>query len=204
MRLEVLRWMLVVATAGCLKLGSENDNNSQVGQPTGDPPIQGSANLFLVLDEDSIDNGLPPNFFSDLDVNDQIAEVGVRETLRYFRENVGEVIDLHTGQVEDEGWFAPMTIPSSWRSAGPTDDGIKNFLVAGPGLGSAGGSYDREDLLDKIPDVKPLREAELYSLAGRTVCAVVYDSDVSINYSPLNGSLKGANLGTVSFEVLEV
>jgi len=39
---------------------------------------------------------------------------------------------------------------------------------------------------------------------GATVCAVVYDSDVSMNYGPLNGSLKGANLGTVAFAVLGV
>lgn len=39
---------------------------------------------------------------------------------------------------------------------------------------------------------------------GSTVCAVVYDSDISINYGPLNGSLKGANLGTVAFQVLAV
>ena len=37
------------------------------------------------------------------------------------------------------------------------------------------------------------------------VCAVVYDSDVSINYDdPINGSLKGANYGTVAFRVLSV
>jgi hypothetical protein len=30
----------------------------------------------------------------------------------------------------------------------------------------------------------------------------VYDSDISINYDPLDGSLKGDNLGTVAFEVL--
>ena len=36
------------------------------------------------------------------------------------------------------------------------------------------------------------------------MCAVVYDSDISINYGPLTGSLKGANLGTVAFEVLMV
>ncbi len=39
---------------------------------------------------------------------------------------------------------------------------------------------------------------------GRQVCAVVQDSDVSINYGPLNGSLKGASLGRVAFKVLSV
>ena len=35
-----------------------------------------------------------------------------------------------------------------------------------------------------------------------TVCAVVYDSNISINDGPLNASLKGANLGTVALRVL--
>ena len=35
-----------------------------------------------------------------------------------------------------------------------------------------------------------------------TVCAFVYDSDLSsINYDPISGSLKGANYGLVAFEV---
>jgi hypothetical protein len=41
-------------------------------------------------------------------------------------------------------------------------------------------------------------------LIGKTVCAVVYDSDISINYGPLNGSLKGATLGIVAFTVTNV
>jgi hypothetical protein len=40
-------------------------------------------------------------------------------------------------------------------------------------------------------------------LKGRTVCAVVHAGDVSINYNPLNGSLKGNDFGTVAFEVGE-
>ena len=41
-------------------------------------------------------------------------------------------------------------------------------------------------------------------LEGQVVCAVVYDSDISINYGPLDGSLKGANLGIVAFRVISV
>ncbi len=41
-------------------------------------------------------------------------------------------------------------------------------------------------------------------LADRSNSAVVYKSDISINYGPLNGSLKGDTLGTVAFEVLSV
>ena len=81
--------------------------------------------------------------------------------------------------------------------------GLRNFvgLPVGDGLGSGD---DPEALLDKILDVTPLRATGLKLLEGEKVCAVVYDSDISINYDPINGSLKGANLGTVAFEVLAV
>lgn len=32
----------------------------------------------------------------------------------------------------------------------------------------------------------------------------MHDGDVSVNYDPLSGSLKGANLGMVAFEILAV
>ena len=104
----------------------------------------------------------------------------------------------------DEGWFALKTIPASWDAAGPTADGLTNYLLAGPGLGTPDAFGDREALLDKIPDVTPLRATGLKQLQGKRVCAVVYDSDISVNYDPLDGSLKGANLGIVAFEVLSV
>ena len=51
----------------------------------------------------------------------------------------------------------------------------------------------------------PLRFTGLTELVGRRVCAVVFDSDVSINYDdPINGSLKGDTLGRVAFDVLSV
>ncbi|MBN1597600.1 MAG: hypothetical protein JW894_04860 [Bacteroidales bacterium] len=34
--------------------------------------------------------------------------------------------------------------------------------------------------------------------------AVVYDSDISINYSPLKGNFMGANLGLVALKVIDV
>jgi len=164
----------------------------------------GLSSVFLVIDEDSIDNGIEPNDFSGDDVNEDNAEVGVRTQLPFFADNVGETITLHTGEVGDEGWFALKTIPDSWVDEGPTDNGLRNYLLAGPGLGTPDVNGDRESLLDKIPDVTPLRATGLELLEGQTVCAVVYDSDISINYDPLDGSLKGANLGTVAFKVTSV
>ncbi len=176
-----------------------NNDDDTPGIPSGT-----ASAILLAIDDESIDNGNPPNNFSETDVNDQLAEVGLRQPLRYFRENTGETIDLYTGQVGDEGWHALKTIPSSWISAGPTGNGARNYLAPGPGLGAAVPDDDREVLLDEIPNVTPLRATGLSMLIGQTVLAVVYDSDISINYSPLEGNLQGANLGLVAFDVLEV
>ena len=70
-------------------------------------------------------------------------------------------------EVTDEGWFALTELPPSWDEAGPTDDGLRNFLAPGEGLGSGD---DPEALLDKIPGVTPLRATGLNQLQGQTVC----------------------------------
>ena len=159
-----------------------------------DPILRGGA-LFLVIDEESIDDDERPNNFRDSDINDDLAEVGFREPLPYFVRNVGKRIWLYTGQVGDEGWFAPKTIPSSWENVGPTGNGTRNFFA---------GMNGSEDLLDEIPNVTPLRATGLAMLKGATIYAVVYDSDISINYDPLEGSLKGSTLGVVALTVLDV
>jgi len=186
--------LLVFILLGSCMTSSENEND----------PNPNDFVVFLVIDEDSIDNGNEPNNFSDTDVNDQIAKVGQRTQLKYFKENVGKTIELYTGAVGDEGWFAMKSIPNRWVNAGPTEKGLQNFLVPGPGLGSPNIDDDREVLLDAIPDVIPLRATGLKMLVGYKVMAVVYDSDISINYSPLEGNLQGANLGMVAFEVMGV
>jgi len=172
-------------------------------EPTVDDTI-GTSAVLLVIDEESIDNDNDPNDFSEVDVNDQLADLGLRQQLRYFQDHVGDTIELYTGEVGDEGWFAPRTIIEAWKNAGPTANGSANFLAAGPGLGAPESGIDNDEHLDNIPDVTPLRAKGLAMLTGQTVIAVVYDSDVSINYSPLLGSLKGDNLGTVAFKVLGV
>jgi len=159
-----------------------------------DPGALPEAAVFLTIDEESIDNGNPPNNFSEVDVNDQLAAQGLRLPLQYFKDNVGKTIDLYTGEVGDEAWHALKTIPSSWIFSGPFSNGSQNFLA---------GEVE-EDKLDKTPDVTPLRATGLKMLIGKTVIAVVYDSEISINYAPLNCNLKGENLGLVAFDVLEV
>jgi len=169
-------------------------------QNTPDPDPVGGAVLIL-LDEDAIDNGNPPNNFSETDVNDQLAGVGQRQPLKFFEQRIGEIIDLHSGEVGDEGFFAPSNIPDTWKNAGPGTRGFANYLAAGPGLGSGD---NPEILLDEIPGIMPLRARGLKMLIGTTVLAVVYDGDVSVNYSPITGNLQGANLGLVAFDVVDV
>ena len=55
-----------------------------------------------------------------------------------------------------------------------------------------------------LPHVTPLRATGLAMLVGETICAVVFDSDISINYDPLDGNLQGEKLGTVALEVIDV
>lgn len=185
----------VLFVPGMLACDKDGDDDRDRGGNPQNP-------VFLVIDEESIDNGNAPNNFSATDVNDQLAEVGERRQLNYFKNNIGKDIVLYTGQVGDEGWHALKTIPNTWVQAGPTSNGARNFLQAGPGLG--GGQDDREVRLDDIPNVTPLRATGLSMLVGQTVLAVVYDSDISINYSPLLGNLQGSNLGIVAFEVIKV
>lgn len=172
-----------------------------IGSTGGNAGSAISEAVLLAIDEESIDNGNAPNNFSETDVNDNIASLRQRSTLRYFKENTGKTIQLYSGEVGDEGWHAIKTIPASWVGAGPTANGARNYLAAGPGLGSGD---DPEILLDKIPGVTPLRASGLKMLTGKIIVAVVYDGDVSINYSPLTGSLKGETLGIVAFEVVNV
>lgn len=176
----------------------DDEDSSNVEDPakvTEPAPVLTGGAVFIVIDEESIYKDEKPNYFKDRDINDDIAEVGLRKPLPYFVNNVGKQIWLYTGQVGDEGWFAPKFIPDSWKSVGPTTNGTLNFFA---------GMNKSEDLLDKIPNVTPLRATGLTMLKGATIYAVVYKSDVSINYSPLNGSLKGATLGVVALKVLDV
>ena len=194
MKIMFFSSLIAVALFSCEESNDPNDDDG----------FSNSAAVFLLIDEESIDNGNPPNNFSANDVNDELATIGLRQPLSFFENNVGKEIDLFTGQVGDEGWFALKTISTDWVNTGPTGNGLRNYLTPGPSLGAAVPDDDREVLLDKVPNVTPLRATGLAMLVGQTVYAVVYDSDISINYSPLNGNLQGDNLGVVAFDVVKV
>jgi len=214
---------------GCEAIESPvSEDDSSTNSPTStqignDDTDDISEIYFLILDEDAIDNGhryWPGNetnlnsenirSFSDTEVNDDRSDLARRNQLRYFSINISETLWLWSGEVGDEGWHAPKTIPNRWTEAGPTNSGLRNYLGnpsepyphnVGQGLGTGDSPEVR---LDEIPNVIPLRAEGLYGLIGKTVCAVVYDSDVSTNYSPIEANLQGENLGTVAFSVKAV
>jgi hypothetical protein len=171
------------------------------------------TSVFLLLDVDAIDNtadttdtSATPAQFTDTDVNDDIASETQRSVLEFFAkpENFGTELNLYSGEVGDEGWFALEAIRPDWVTAGPTSDGLQNFLLA-----TAGGFGGSQTLLSETPDVVPLRAEGLFGLVGMTVGALVHDSDISINYgrptpSGQDGNLQGQYLGLVAFEVLSV
>jgi len=170
-----------------------------------------SGIALLVIDKDGIDDKRPPNFFSETQVNDDVAALGVRAQLRFFRDQIGQTITLPAGAVGDEGWFALKTIPQSWAQAGGAAGFVGNPAAnpedpapqgTGPGLGAPDANGDPDSLLKNVPDVTPLRATALNNLIGREVCAVVYDNQVGINQDMRTGDLRGANLGTVAFQVV--
>jgi len=195
------------------------------------PPPAGA--VLLIIDEDGIDNGLHlnrtggnitpagPSFWTENEVNDDLAAYGFRDVLRYFADsnNFGRTITVRTGQTGDEGWFAPNCIPAKWiASNSPSDltcltgaargSGINNLVFSGktPFVGAPTSWNIPQSRLDKIPAVMPLRARGLVSLEGKDVCALVYDSDISINYNSsrtpfTDGNLQGATLGIAAFRV---
>ena len=109
------------------------------------------------------------------------------------------------GRDGSDGWFAVRHAPLSWNSGGGPDDGLENFFAAGAGLGSPDETDERTSLLASVPDVVAVRDSGLYLLAGRRVCAVLYDSEVTASADQAVGtSHAGANLGAVAFEVTTV
>ncbi|WP_372530389.1 hypothetical protein [Pontibacterium sp.] len=180
----------------------------ETGNPVSDSDsavvsCEAAAAGVLIIDEDSIDNNLLywlsnviPNQnngieFRKREVNEHKPAEGSRAPLPFFVNRVGQMFKLQTGQVGDEAWFAPETIPFSWDSFDAGGDGLRAFVDGNV----------PQSLLDEIPDVTPLRATGLVGLEGGTYCAIVYDSDVSINYGPLLGNLTGENLGIAAFRV---
>lgn len=157
------------------------------GQPFPDPTC------LVIIDEETIDNDIKTieaaaaahSVEADYLVNDDIPTEGLNTPLRWNTMFAGDIVLIPGGQVDDEGLFAlPPNTP--WNSL----DYAKGIIP--------------QSQLDKIADVMPLRNHELHQLVGRTCTAVVYDSDISMNWIPVNANLQGARYGLFTFTVLNV
>jgi hypothetical protein len=169
------------------------------------------AQVFLMIDEDSIDNGTKSlenisfktpkcgNGNPAVCVNDDIAKPAERRLLFTRGKNITpyQGLVLPTGQVGDEGLFK-FTQPDPQVSV---QNGA-TFTI--PEFIDATGAAANENNLDKIHGVVPLRSADIYALKGQSVCAVVYDSDISVDVPAGFASLKGATMGLTAFEVTAV
>ncbi len=158
---------------------------------------------LVIIDEETIDNDISTieqaasshGVNADWLVNDdQPREVG-NPPLRWNTMFPGDVVLLPSGEVDDEGWFE---LPETIRYA---DDRTTNLTDEQWLQAFADGTLP-QDKLDKVRDVMPLRNPELLALVGRTCTAIVYDSDISINYGPLYANLQGGRYGSFTFRVL--
>jgi len=169
------------------------------------------AAIFLLIDEETIDNGIqsiedisfnPPNCGGgdpSVCVNDDISDPGVRTLLFTRGTDVTPLsgLVLPTGEIGDEGLFR-------FSNPDPQVSLQNGAIFTTAEFITAMGAASDENNLDKIDGVAPLDEADILELEGETICAVVYDSDISIDVEKGFGSLKGATLGLTAFEVTAV
>lgn len=100
---------------------------------------------------------------------------------------------LRSGQIGDEGFFR-FSKPDPQTSVQNGAQFTLKHLV------TATCAANNENNLDKIDGVVPMRN-DLSTLVGKTVCALVYDSDVSADVPAGFASLKGATKGLTAFLV---
>lgn len=191
-----------LALAGCIGTG---ESSSRVDS---EPNEYEDSTILLILDEDAIDNGtetIEEISFGSVQcgggdpavcVNDDLADPNVREILFTRGNNVTPLagLELPTGQEGDPGLFT-FTRPDPQISMQNGATFTMGEYVAGIGVAAD------ENNLDKVADARSLGEGEIYALVGKTVCAVVYDSDVSEVEEGAN--LMGATLGLTGFTVVD-
>jgi hypothetical protein len=154
------------------------------------PPV---ATCVVIIDEDTIDNDLltveqaaamhsvAPDYLVN---DDNPVEIG-NPWLRWNTMFPGDIALIPGGQVDDEGLFAlPPSPPFS----------VQQFVA---------GTVPQSQL-DPVFGVMPLRNQDLARLIGTTCVAIVYDSDISMNYLPIQANLQGARYGRFAFTVLDV
>jgi hypothetical protein len=156
--------------------------------------------LLLVVDRTSVAENHPEGATA-ASLNRPISDVGVRDLLPHFQSRVGEHVVLTVHQGDDNGWFAFGQNPPDWASSPGVDDGLINYFLAGPGLGSPGEDGQRESLLSGVSNVIAVRDTMLPLLQGRMACAVVYDGEIQSDGAGYT-DLTGKTLGVFGFRVV--
>jgi hypothetical protein len=168
---------LITATVGSLTTTATKTWTS--------PPVTRET-VFLVLDDESRGKGKP-----------------------LWAAKPGDVLTVSSGQTGDEGWFAPTCIPRKWLG-GSSDqclEGAERETAIDNVVGINGkSSVPKESRLDNVPAMMPLRALGLGSLVGKEACALVHDSDVSLNYDKTSfpfttANLQGKTRGPVAFRI---
>jgi hypothetical protein len=196
--MKMMRSRNLLAAAGAVVLVGtlSGPGIAQAQTVTPDAPV------LLVLDKDALDYGPPPHLLPEGAVDVDIAAPGVPGELPYFQNHLDSQVVLPSGQAGSDGWFALRSVPAAWTTADGVD-GLSNFALAGPGLGSPDDNGERESLLASVPDVVPVQAGDVALLVGRMVCAVVYSGDLAIAPGTLT-NLQGPTLGRIAFTVVSL
>ena len=191
------------ALQGCNQTSTDEASDASAYSARSRERAQRGESHLVLLDRSSISANAAPAAFQPTDINADRASVGCRSTLRYFEKHIGREIVLPGGEAGDEGWFVFTAVRTSWISAGPDpEDGLRNYLEAGPGLGRPDSKSRREFLLDHVSGLEPLRATGLARMEGHTVCGVVLSGNVASNPDASGLDIRGANLGKVGLEIL--
>ncbi len=83
---RTLKTFLLLSMAFSLTACADDTNDplpggDDIDQVNGTGSLGKNEAIFIFIDEDSIDNGNEPNSFSEVEVNDNLAEIGQRRQL---------------------------------------------------------------------------------------------------------------------------
>lgn len=194
---------LAGAWQGCDQSATDDKPDAPVYAARRGNRIHREDNHLVILDRSALAANQSPNAFRPADINADRPSIGNRAPLRFFQAHIGREIILPGGEAGNEGWFVFSAIRDSWKHAGPDpDDGLRNYLEAGPGLGRPDAKGRPEFLLDRVSGLEPLRATGLARLEGHTVCGVVLDGEVAFNADSSGADIRGPNLGKVGLEIL--
>ncbi len=202
-----------IPTQACLLIIDEDgiDNGHSSAQNAAPEYGGGVTDATIVNDSGKRDDRLPS--IGNIDVPTEVGNPFFQWNNLVQSSGDHDIIKVTTGQRDDEGWFAlppEITSPSlpfnTTHGYYPFGSNIlKNTVeTSAEFLAAFGYGVIPQNQLDPVDNVHPLRNQDLVNLVGRTCTAVVYDSDISMNYLTQQASLQDERMGLFSFTVLAV